>query len=171
MKRFSHGGRRPGAGRPKGIATKPVRVPIAIAEEVAALAKAGAFSLPLYYGRVQAGIPLPADEAVDDTVNLFRYLIPTPEESFLVRTDGDSMIDAGIQPGALLTVERTSEPRHGQIVVAAVDGMLTVKRLHKRKGETLLMSENEKKKYPPIVITPQMHITVWGVVRGAITLF
>lgn len=166
-----HGGKRKGAGRPRGIATRPVRLPVAIADTVVAMAKSGAFTIPLYSSKVAAGIPSPADDAVEGTLNIFEYLVENPPQTFFVRADGDSMVDAGIAPNSILSVDRSHEAKHNHIVVAAVDGMLTVKRLYKRNGRTMLVSENEKKNYPPILVTDDMNVILWGVVRGAVSLF
>lgn len=72
------------------------------------------------------------------------------------------MIKAGIEPDDLLVVDAGLEPKNGSIVVAAVDGDLTVKRLHKTKIELSLMPENDH--YRPIKITAETGLRIWGVV-------
>ncbi len=76
------------------------------------------------------------------------------------------MIKAGIHHDDILVVDRSLEPRHGKIVIAAVEGQLTVKRLNRGKGKTMLMPENDD--YPPIVIDDDNDMTIWGVVTNVI---
>ncbi len=76
------------------------------------------------------------------------------------------MIDVGTQENDLLIVDRSITPTHGKIVIAAVDGHLTVKRLHKTDNQLLLMPEN--KKFKPIEVTPENEIFIWGVVTNVI---
>jgi repressor LexA len=73
-------------------------------------------------GMIEAGWPSPAEEELIDTMNLDEYLIQNREASYILKVTGDSMIEAGIQPGDLVIVERTNTPRVGDIVIAEVDG-------------------------------------------------
>ena len=83
-----------------------------------------------------------------------------------MRVTGESMIKAGIHPDDILVVDRSIEPRHGKIVIAAIDGHLTVKRLHKEKGKTLLMPENDN--YDPIALQEGNDMVIWGVVTNVL---
>ena len=126
-------------------------------------------ALALYTSHVSAGIPSPADDHVDDVLDLHELLIKHPESSYYVRVDGDSMIDAGIHAGDILIVEYTPEARHGQIVIAAVDGELTVKRYYINAGKICLVAENPK--YDPIEIGANTRFQLWGVVTGLVRQF
>ena len=99
-------------------------------------------------GMVEAGFPSPAEEELIDTMSLDEYLIENREATYLLKVTGDSMLDAGIQPGDLVIVERTNAPRVGDIVIAEVDGEWTMKYLRKRGNQLYLQPANRK--YKPI---------------------
>ncbi len=121
---------------------------------------------PLYVGRVSAGFPSPADDYIEGQLDLNQHLIRHPAATFFVRVDGDSMIDAGIHPGDILIVDRALEPKDKNVVIANINGELTVKRIRIKYKKLLLMPENEK--YPPIPIPADMDFQVWGVVTYVI---
>ncbi len=166
------GGKRVGAGRPKGgaygEATESIRVPASMVQEIKQFAKTRGLKLPLFSGRVQAGYPMPADEEVEDHIDLNNYLVHKPEDTFLVRAAGDSMIDAGIKDGTLLVVDRKMRPANGKIVVAAIDGQVTVKYLIIKKNKQFLMPANPA--YHEIPIDSETGATIWGVVTSSIQL-
>ena len=89
-----------------------------------------------------------------------------PGELFVVRVAGDSMLGAGIRDGDLLVVDRSREAVSGAIVVAVVDGELTVKRLRVDRRGVRLEAENPA--YKPIVVREGAELTIWGVVAHAI---
>lgn len=120
---------------------------------------------PLFLTPVKAGFPSPAEDFVDTALDLNELLISHPAATYFVRVEGDSMIDAGIAPGNLLVVDRSVEAQHGDIVIATVDGELTVKRLNVRGGITTLKSENSTTEY---AIDPEEELTIWGVVTSVI---
>ena len=122
--------------------------------------------LPLYSYKISAGFPSPADDHLEKTLDLNSYLIKHPAATFFVRVDGDSMINAGIHDNDILIVDRSLKPSHGKIVIAVVDGQMTVKRLHKRSGKLILMPENNH--FKPIEITESMTLEIWGVVVTSI---
>ena len=111
-------------------------------------------------GTVQAGFPSPAEEELIDTLSLDEFLIKNPQASYLVKVTGDSMIDAGIMPDDLVIVDRGRQPRHGDIVIAEVDGQWTMKYYEKRGNKVLLRAAN--KKYAPI--EPKAELVIGGVV-------
>jgi DNA polymerase V len=76
------------------------------------------------------------------------------------------MIDAGIHPGDLLVVDRALEPTSGRVVIAVVNGELTVKRLQRQRGKLYLVPENPD--YQPLEISEAMAFEVWGVVTTVI---
>ena len=115
-------------------------------------------------GSVAAGFPSPAEEALLDTLSLDEYLITRPEATFMLRVEGDSMIDAGILPGDTVLVERGRTPRNGDIVIACVDGAWTLKFFY--KDATGVRLEPANKKYT--TIRPRQKLAVEGVVGSVI---
>tara|TARA_B100001778_G_scaffold308296_1_gene288960 strand:+ start:288 stop:776 length:489 start_codon:yes stop_codon:yes gene_type:complete len=122
--------------------------------------------LPLYSYKISAGFPSPADDHLEKNLDLNSHLIKHPAATFFVRVNGDSMINAGIHDNDILIVDRSLKPSHGKIVIAVVDGQMTVKRLYKQSGKLILMPEN--KNFKPIEVTENMSIEIWGVVVTAI---
>ena len=164
------GGIRPGAGRPKGQGkfgeeTKPVRIPVSMVDSVMTFIQSYDLSLPIY-SKVNAGFPSPADDHIEGKLDLNTHLIKHPSATFFVKATGDSMINAGIHEGDILVVDRSLEARSGKVVIAAVDGNLTVKRL-KRSGKDILLSP-ENNNYKPIKLTENNDVVIWGVVTNVI---
>jgi repressor LexA len=115
-------------------------------------------------GSVAAGFPSPAEESLLDTMSLDEYLINKPESTFMLRVEGDSMVEAGILPGDTVLVERGRTPRNGDVVIACVDAAWTMKYFYKDgKGIRL---EPANKKYE--TIRPKSRLVVEGVVSGVI---
>lgn len=165
-----HGGKRINAGRPKGggqygEATTPMRVPKSRIEDIKRFLQTQSFKIPLYGSSVQAGFPSPADDYIESHLDLNEYLVQHPASTFMVRAEGDSMIGAGIYSGDILVVDRSIEPSNDKIVIAALEGELTVKRLACKQGRVLLVAENPS--YPPIEVTDTDTI-IWGVVTNVI---
>ena len=115
-------------------------------------------------GTVQAGFPSPAEEELIDTLSLDSFLIERPEATFMLTVTGDSMIDAGIQPGDMVLVEKGKEPRGGDIVVAQVDGEWTMKYFTRDRQGIRLDPANRN--YKPI--RPKNDLELAGVVRSVI---
>ena len=115
-------------------------------------------------GVVEAGWPSPAEEELLDTMSLDEYLAPNKDASYLLRVKGDSMMDAGIHPGDMVIVERTSQPRDGDIVIAEIDGEWTIKFLRKQGSRIWL--EAASPNYDPIV--PQRELKIVAVVRAVV---
>ena len=161
------GGARPGAGRPKGLGkykepTKAIRVPLSIIPHIDKVISQ-AIKLPLYGSKVSAGFPSPAEDYIAERLDLNEYLIKHPAATFLVRATGDSMINAGIHENDILIVDRSITPISGKIVIAAIDGQLTVKRLHKKSdGKFVLKAEHPS--HPPIEVNEESDVHIWGVV-------
>lgn len=122
--------------------------------------------LPLFLESVSAGFPSPADDYMEHKLDLNEFIIKTPSATFFVRVTGDSMIDVGIHSGDLLVVDRSLTPKDGSIIIAVINGELTVKKLQKQKNNIFLLPENPK--YKPIQITSEMNFEVWGVVSYVI---
>lgn len=115
-------------------------------------------------GVVEAGFPSPAEEALLDTMTLDDYLITKREASYILRVKGDSMVNAGILPGDMVIVERTTSARDGDIVIAEVDGQWTMKYLRKQGGRVSLEAANPA--YQPIA--PHQELRIAAVVRAVI---
>lgn len=124
-------------------------------------------AIPLFISKVPAGFPSPSDDYIEQHLDLNEYLIKHPAATFMVRVSGHSMVDAGIHPNDILIVDRSLEPMPGKVVIAAVNGEFTVKRLQQNKaGQWLLSPAN--KQYPTIVVDPLQEVTIWGVVAHVI---
>lgn len=154
------GGKREGAGRPRGsgkyglIATHTIRVPVSHIPNVK--------GIPLYSSKVPAGFPAPGDDYIERYLDLNQQFIKHPAATFMVVASGDSMTGAGIKNGDLLIVDKSLEAKHGKIVIAAIDGELTVKRLSKIGERLQLLPENPA--YKPLDITDTHELVIWGVV-------
>lgn len=122
--------------------------------------------LPLFDTSISAGFPSPAQDYMEEEINLQELLVDHPLSTFLIRVKGDSMIDAHIPDNALLVVDKSLKAESGKIVVAVVNGEFTVKRLIKSPCFWVLYPEN--KLYKPISITADMDFKIWGVVTRII---
>lgn len=124
------------------------------------------YKLPIFLGRLPAGFPSPADDYLEGKLDITKHLVKHPAATFYVRVSGDSMIGAGIHTGDLLVVDRSLEPKNGNVIVAALAGDLTVKRLYQRDGVIRLLPDN--KEYQPIEILDGQSFEIWGVVTNVI---
>lgn len=124
------------------------------------------YQLPLQACKVEAGFPSSADDYVENNIDLNKYLIKHPAATFFVRVSGDSMIGAGIHNNDLLIVDRSIPPSNGKVVIAAIEGELTVKRLIIKNGNSILHAENDK--FQPIKINLETGAHIWGVVTNVI---
>jgi DNA polymerase V len=122
--------------------------------------------LPLFVGKVAAGFPSPADDYVEKTLDLNELLVQKPAATFFVRAQGQSMLGVGIHHNDILVVDRSIEPVPGKIVICALNGELTVKRLDRHHGQWQLKAENPD--YPDIVIHDDLELVIWGVVTNVI---
>jgi DNA polymerase V len=127
----------------------------------------GSAELPLILARVPAGFPSPAEDYIEEGLDIARYLVRRPKTTFFMRVEGDSMIGAGINDGDLLVIDRAESARDKSIVVVRVDDEFCVKQLRILKGRYWLYPANER--YQPIEISGGDDAEVWGVVTHAIT--
>ncbi len=189
-----HGGARQGAGRPKGSGrynepTVAIRVPEGsipqikhylsvypdvgdpIANYIAPTSADNIVKLeiPLFSSSVAAGFPSPAEDHIEDTLDLNDYMVERPDSTFMLRVEGESMKDIGILPNDILVVDRSLKAAHNKIVIAAIDGQLTVKRLFHRGGLIKLLPENSD--YPEIELGQESDLVIWGVVIGSFRRF
>ena len=125
-----------------------------------------ALQLRLLSHRINAGFPSPAGDYVEEGLDLNAYLVRNQPATFMFSVKGDSMINAGIQEGDKVIVDRALTARHDDIVVAVVAGDYTIKRLYKHMGRVELRPENLA--YPPIVFQEGAELLVWGVVVGVV---
>ncbi|KAB2684396.1 LexA family protein [Brucella tritici] len=113
-----------------------------------------------------AGFPSPADDYIEEAIDLSRLLILNPPATFLWRVEGHSMRDAGIFHGDLLVVDRSLTPMDGDIVVAIVHGERSLKRLSLRGGRARLLFENRDM---PLFSVPEIaEVEIWGVATSNI---
>ena len=189
MSKNTHGGARTGAGRPKGSGkykepTKAIRVPegsISYIQDFLArypdvtevssanLAPVVKLEIPLFSSKVAAGYPSPAEDHIEETLDLNEYMVQRPDTTFMLRVEGESMKNAGIMPNDILVVDRSLKAAHNKIVIAALDGELTVKKLFHRGGLIKLMPENPA--YSDIEIEDESQLHIWGVVIGSFRRF
>jgi DNA polymerase V len=126
--------------------------------------QAEAWQLPLFLEGLCAGFPSPADDHLEPSIDLLELLIPNRPATFLWRVDGHSMRDAGIYHDDILIVDRSLSPRHGDVVVAIVNGERSLKRLHLDGPRPRLAFENAD--FPDTYAVPDdAAVEVWGVVR------
>jgi DNA polymerase V len=121
---------------------------------------------PLFLVPVQAGFPSPADDYLEGALDLNEYLVKHKAATFFWRVTGDSMTGAGIHSGDLLIVDRSLEPKDGNVIIAVLDGELTVKRIEIHSGRLFLVPENPD--YPLIPVNEEQSFQVWGVVKHVI---
>ncbi|MCD5343222.1 translesion error-prone DNA polymerase V autoproteolytic subunit [Arthrobacter sp. AK04] len=124
-------------------------------------AGASLFSVLISPVPVAAGFPSPAQDYFDGRIDLNAHLIKDITSTFVVRVTGDSMERAGISDGDELIVNRALEPKDGSVVIAVLDGELTVKRLRLTATGVVLQAENPK--YPDIKVPALSELTIWGV--------
>jgi DNA polymerase V len=124
-----------------------------------------ALKLPLFICKVSAGFPSPAQDYVEQTLDLNDLCIRRPAATFFVRVEGDSMIEAGIFHNDILVVDRSVKPVHGDIVVAQVDGGFTVKELC-LQPTLMLLPRNST--YQPILLADDNELQIFGVVTNVV---
>lgn len=122
---------------------------------------AGHRLIPAGVGHVPAGFPSPSQDYSDTQIDLTKMLIRDELATFIVRVSGDSMEDAGIYDGDELIVDRSIEPQDGHVVIAMVDGEMTVKRLRVTTTGVVLQAENAE--YPDVTVPELSDLRIWGV--------
>ena len=122
--------------------------------------------LTFYKEAVECGFPSPARDFTEGTIDLNEELIPRPNSTFIVRARGDSMIGSGIYPGDLLIVDRSLSPRNGSIIIAVLDGELSVKGLKLNNDQVTLSSSNPN--YSDVIVSEEMDFTIWGVCTNVV---
>ncbi|PIU06977.1 MAG: peptidase S24 [Methylobacterium sp. CG08_land_8_20_14_0_20_71_15] len=110
-----------------------------------------------------AGFPSPADDFLEGALELPRWLVPNPPATFLWQVRGDSMRGAGIFDRDLACVDRSLSPVHGSIVVANVDGQMSIKRFRLDGNRARLAFDNEE--MPAFAVDDVTEVEIWGVSR------
>ncbi len=123
-------------------------------------------SYPFYQAYVPAGIPAPQHDASRDEIDLNKFLVQHPRDTFFIRARGESMRDAGIRDGSILVVDRARVPSSGDIVVAILEGEFTVKRYVADEQGVVLHPENPQ--FRDIRVEAEARFAVWGVVTYVI---
>lgn len=118
--------------------------------------------LLMFDWKIPAGFPSPAADHTRKRIDLNEHLIRNGDATHIFKVKGDSMIDIGIYEGDALLIDRSIEPRHGNVVLAVLNNEFTVKRLHRRGGVIKLVPENPR--YPTIVVKEEEEFSIWGVV-------
>lgn len=126
-------------------------------------------TIPLVTDKVVAGFPSPAQGYEEDRIDINDILVTNPTATFYVRVKGNSMIDANINEGDILVVDRSIEAIHGSVIIAVIDGEFTVKTLYHKDGIVKLIPANPE--YPEIMLKDTQELNVWGVVSYAIKKF
>lgn len=116
---------------------------------------------------VKAGFPNPAEDAKGVALDLNELVVKHPVSTFYLRVEGDSMVGAHIAHGDIVVIDKSLEPKTGDIVVAAVDGDFTLKHLRRSGGQKAwLVAANPD--YPPIALHDATDAVIWGVVTYVI---
>ncbi len=189
----SHGGARKGAGRKAGTGrygelTRQLRIPESQVPTVLAYLEAyrqptqlqapvplaknlSVLALPAFASQVPAGFPSPADDYLDDAIDLNHELVIQGHEAatFVLRVSGWSMMNAGIFDGDRVIVDRALNPQQSDVVVAILNGDLTIKRLGKVDNKPALLPENPH--FKPILLHDADTLEIWGVVTGSLRQF
>ena len=149
-----------------------LRIPHLVVVDVwPAAALAPSAPRPLVLARVRAGFPSPADDHVDTVLSLDDLVRGgAPQATFFVRVEGHSMTDDHICDGDVLVVDRSRDPRDGDVVVAALDGEMTVKRVRTwaLRGDARLSLVPAGEGFLPIEVSPEQDFVVWGVVTHVV---
>lgn len=119
-----------------------------------------------YADGIRAGFPSPAQDYLDLAFDLNRELVKNPSSTFYGRVRGNSMVDAGINDGDILVIDKSIPPADGRRAVCFIDGEFTIKTLKVEKDILWLLPANPK--YKPIKVTPESNFTVWGIVTYVI---
>ena len=133
--------------------------------QIASVSFSAPMPVPLLARAVRAGFPSPADDFIEEEIDLQRLLITNRPATFLVRVAGDSMVGKGLFDGDLAIVDRSLTPRAGDVVVVDVDGDRSFKVWGGRAAATLAFANP---RYPAFQLDPEALVEIWGVVSGSV---
>lgn len=125
--------------------------------------------IPFLSSTVCAGFPSPADDYIEDSLDLNQFLIKQKDSTFFMRVEGDSMVDVGIYSGNILIIDRSIKDFDNKVVVVVLNNEFTVRRFIKKQGRIFLVPAN--KKYKTMEIIEGMDFEVWGVVTTVLNKF
>ena len=123
---------------------------------------------------IKAGFPSPAQDYVENGIDLNRELVKNPSSTFFGRARGSSMEGAGIFDGDLLIIDKSLEPYEGAVAVCFIDGEFTLMRIHfEREGIQVvavwLLPENDS--FTTIKVTEENQFIIWGIVTHSVRSF
>lgn len=124
--------------------------------------------LPFADQGIRAGFPSPAQDCMQESIDLNKELVRHPATTFYARVVGDSMTDAGISDGDLLVIDKGLSPQNNDIVVAFIDGEFTLKRIQLDRTSQCLWLMPANDRYKPIKVTEDNDFIIWGVVTYSI---
>lgn len=125
-------------------------------------------ALPYADAGIRAGFPSPAQDCLQESIDLNKELVRHPATTFYARVVGDSMKDDGINDGDIIVIDKGIEPQDNDIVVAFVDGEFTLKRIKLDQSNKFLWLMPANEKYEPIRINEDNEFIIWGVVTYSI---
>lgn len=124
-------------------------------------------TLPIVLQKVSAGFPSPATDYIEEQINLNKELIKKPSSTFLIRVQGNSMIDHKITEGDVLIVDRSLPLKTNSVAVLNFEGELVVKKIVKKKEKYFLLSKKNNST-KEIEINTNLNTELWGVVTYVI---
>lgn len=138
------------------------------------MSTSGHIGISVELPEIKAGFPSPAQDYVENGIDLNRELVKNPSSTFFGRARGNSMEGAGIFDGDLLIIDKSLEPREGAIAVCFIDGEFTLKRIHFEKHEgqvTAIWLQPENEEFTPIKVTQDNQFIIWGIVVHSVRSF
>ena len=138
------------------------------------MSTSGHIGISVELPEIKAGFPSPAQDYVENGIDLNRELVKNPSSTFFGRARGNSMEGAGIFDGDLLIIDKSLEPREGAIAVCFIDGEVTLKRIHfeKHAGQvTAIWLQPENEEFSPIRVTQDNQFIIWGIVVHSVRSF
>lgn len=138
------------------------------------MSTSGHIGISVELPEIKAGFPSPAQDYVENGIDLNRELVKNPSSTFFGRARGNSMEGAGIFDGDLLIIDKSLEPREGAIAVCFIDGEFTLKRIHFEKHEgqvTAIWLQPENEQFTPIKVTQDNQFIIWGIVVHSVRSF
>ena len=138
------------------------------------MSTSGHIGISVELPEIKAGFPSPAQDYVENGIDLNRELVKNPSSTFFGRARGNSMEGAGIFDGDLLIIDKSLEPREGAIAVCFIDGEFTLKRIHFEKHDGLVTAiwlQPENEEFSPIKVTRDNQFIIWGIVVHSVRSF
>ena len=138
------------------------------------MSTSGHIGISVELPEIKAGFPSPAQDYVENGIDLNRELVKNPSSTFFGRARGNSMEGAGIFDGDLLIIDKSLEPREGAIAVCFIDGEFTLKRIHFEKHDgqvTAIWLQPENEEFSPIRVTQDNQFIIWGIVVHSVRSF